>query len=293
MEWLQRILNHLKEPSAQTHEQLSAGAIKLFTESVKQKNVFGSEKLWLGEFVGSIRAIEERGATHLWLDTVESTLFLLDDTDKIIQSLRTALFVETGPKICNVRKMWESFVHNAIVRNNWDISHWPQRNRWFKLVLSQSWSSKDVGIQNTLNYAKEIANNNVWARDALLEYRVLNLTMTATVDTMFKGVYSTSLPFIIATSGIVLRMYLKTPTPAAILLYQQACAAWPVEIAQLEATMQIVALIDNTPLEVSASIAAHLELGTGYSACLPFYGERIHALINDRILEHVALPELD
>ena len=296
MAWLYNIFDRIKMPSARARAQLDARAVEMLTASVTKTNAGDSDRVWLGEFVGGMRAIETRGATRSWLDTVESMTCLLDDTDKMVQALRTALFIDAEPKVCNVRKMWEDFTRNAIVLNDWDISHWPKRTRWFKLALSHGQSMERVNVQASMDYIQRMAQKHTWARDLLLEHRVLNLTTTNTVDVMFEGPPNTSLPFITALAGIVLRMHSQSPTLLSRQLHKKAQSVWPDDVAQLEATMQMVALLDGDDLKDNAMFAASMELSTGYSAYLPGYGERVHAVIHgciDAQDSDIVLPALD
>lgn len=296
MAWLYNIFDRIRTPSLDARARLDAQAVKMFTESVRKTNASDSDRAWIGQFVGGMRAIEARSVTHLWLETVDSMACLLDDADKMVQELRMAIFVDSDPKVCNVRKIWEDFTRNAIVRNNWNISHWPQRTRWFKLVLSHGQRMERINIQANADYAREMSKIHMWARDLLLEHHVLNLTTTNTVDAMFEGLPNTSLPFVTALAGIVLRMHSQSPTLLSRQLYKRTQTSWPANVAQLETTMHIMALMDGNDLRSSAVFAASMELSTGYSAFLPGYGEHVHAVIHGCIGAQdsdIVLPALD
>ena len=141
-----------------------------------------------------------------------------------------------------------------------------------------------------------MACKNVWARDALLEYRVLHMGASGTLDGMFYGAPNTSVTFITALTGIVLRTYSRSYSAQDKALYQKALLTWPEAIAQINMTLQMQALIEGTSIEQSAHLSKELEISPqGYSTYLVFFGIDIHKLIHNYVGdvdEALVLPEL-
>lgn len=315
MSWFFNIFTRAKASDAPTvraepgsEERMGASpagrAVELFAQCAAKGNA-RSEQVWLKEFVRGMQGIEQSCATRAWLEAVDRQEFCLDATDKGIQGARLALVVDSNkPKIVNVRTLWADFVVVAVVDNEWDMSLWAQRTRWFKIILDYGWKP-DTGKRVTstdkrekaLAYVQRTARQHAWARDLLLEYLVLNPSTAQTMQAMFEGHPSSSLHFVTALAGIALRMQHPSPAPLAVQWHQQAHAAWPEEMTQIEATMQVQAMMEGTTLETTARIAASMEIGNnGYSAFLPFFGESIHAVIQHCVsmrTETVALPALD
>ena len=278
-------------------------AVELFAQCATKGNA-RSEQVWLKKFVRGMQGIEQSCATRAWLEAVDRQEFHLDATDKVIHRAKLGLVVDSKPQVLNVRTLWGDFVVVAVVDNDWDMSLWSQRTRWFKTILNYVWK-QDTGKRVTstqkrekaLAYAQCMARQHAWARDLLLEYLVLNPATAHTMEGMFEGHPSSSVHFVTALAGIALRMQHPHPAPLAVQWHQQAHAVWPEEMTQIEATMQVQAMMEGTTLETTARIAASMEIGNnGYSAFLPFFGESIHAVIQHCVsmrTETVALPALD
>lgn len=297
MPWFDNVLQRIKAPFTPDPAALDAHAVTLFAQSAKASGHDTQEFVWITNFIGRMRDVQARNAEGAWLRAVDNHGFLLDATDKIVHSLKTALIVDSKPSVVNARKVWTEFVGNAIVQHTWDISRWKNRKQWFDSILGRGWHDAKEGNQAKLDYASRMAGQHLWARDELLAYRALNIRATDDLDIMFSGASTTSLSFITALSTIVLRMNQKAPTVAVARLHRQAHAAWPMEMVQLEATMQAQAIVDGTTVQNTASLARSMELGDkGYSAYFVIFGQGIHSLIQTHFLnpiDQVELPALD
>lgn len=302
MPWLDNVLQRIKAPFTPDPVVLDAHAVALFSQAARAPGHDAHEQTWIGQFLSRMRDVQARKAEKTWLYAVEGNDFLLDATDAVIGSLRTALVVDMveplgKPRVLNARLLWSQFVCDAIVEQQWDISRWRNKNRWFSVVLLQAWDSGNEKRLAYQDYIENMGTWHLWARDALLEHRALYIRSTDTLDAMFAGPSTTSLSFVTALATICLRMHQGAPTVGLSRLHRQAHASWPAEMAQLEATMRAQAMMDGTRLEDTARIAKSMELGEkGYSAYFSVFGESVHALIGHhlgRSLDVLELPLLD
>lgn len=259
-----------------------------------------AEQIWIGSFLTSMNKLKTANAVELWLRMVDNNNFPLAVVDRTMQSLRTAIAVDSRPRVINVRTEWEKFVCKAVAEHQWDFTDWPDRIRWLRAIVKFGWDNKDDNPmlgQQLLQYVEWLSKKHLWARDCFLEQRILFLPVAKTSGSMFQGEASTSLPFATAMAGIILRTYMPRPSPEAMALYEQAKVAWPHELAQLESTLQIHAAMDNTTLHATASLAHSMESGPmGYSPYLALYGEQVYPILpryTNRVPDTIELPVLD
>lgn len=261
-------------------------AIEAFKKSAVEQydpNVRPAEQMWLNHFFRDMKGLETANATKLWLRMIDNNDFPLTKVDKTIQSLRTAIFVDARPRVVNVRARWEEHTCRAIVDNQWDITAWPERIRWLRAVIKMCRPNKDDTPEPTdhiIAYLENLAKKHVWARDCFLEQHILYMQVSKTHPAMFHGQASTSLAFATALIGIVLRTHTRFRLPLSLSLYEQAKSAWPAELAQLEATLQIYASMENTTLWNIASLMESMEIGpTWYSPYLVLCGETVYPIL--------------
>ena len=265
-----------------------------------------NESRWLNAVLAGLREVQKCQAQRGWLMAVDQGSFPLQSLQHKLRSVRLGLVADiqwgsasgtVEAKMNNVRVTWSKFVAETLASQEWNIAHWPDRTDWFRALLSHAWPDGEPANAALLHYAQTMANREEWARDLLLEFRVLHLKSSETLDVMFQGEFGNSLPFITAVAGISLRMHYKAPTVAAARLHRQALAAWPQEMATLEASLHVQAMLENQTVAEHASLAYAMETSTqGRSAYLPLYGQSIHALARDGLAMNapdLKLPALD
>jgi hypothetical protein len=297
MPWKNKLTQRIKAILTLDHAALDANAVALFSQAARIPDEGAPGNTWIKNFISCMNNVQSYSAKKAWLDAVESTVFSLDAADKAIQSLKTAVMVDARPKIINVRTLWTAFVSDAVVDYKWDISKWPDRTRWFYVIVNRAWGLQGKDAEHYKRYAEDLAEKNLWARDDLLEYCVLNFRSAQTVDTLFMGQATTSLAFVTAMSTIVLRMHQGIPTVEAAHLHQRAYNAWPDEMAQIEATIQAHTTLEGSCIEDTARKAQSMELGgKGYSAYYIIFGKDIHAYVNQgfrRAYDTIMLPAFE
>lgn len=302
MPWLDNIFHRIKAPFTPDPAVLDTHAVNLFDQAARAPGHDVQEQAWISSFLSRMHAVQERKAERTWLHAVENHDFLLLATDRRIESLKTALVVDISgpvgkPVVLNVRTLWVQFVRQTVVNHAWDISLWPQRERWLNAILTYAWDAENPHQDKYQAYLEKLATWHIWARDAALEYRALHARGSETLEAMFAGPSNMSVPFITALVTVALRMHQKAPTVAMSRLHRRACTAWPVEMAQIEATMQAYAMMEGTSVAEVASLAKSMEVGEkGYSAYFPFYAKSIHAIVHEHLgqpLDVLELPLLD
>lgn len=310
MAWFETFLERVKTPffKGEGHgfqgrtSVLAHAAVSTFAQAANAPLAIDNESSWLNAVLGGLRQVQKCQAQVVWLRAVENGSFPLQSLEHKLRSVRLGLVAEVNwgsasgevdAKMNNVRVTWSKFVAETLAVQEWSIAHWPDRAHWFRSLLSHAWSDGEPANTALLHYAQKVAKQEEWARDLLLEFRVLHLKSSETLDAMFQGPFGQSLPFITAVAAIALRMHQKAPTAAAARLHRQAFAAWPEEMAKLEASLDVQAMLENKTVAEHAGLAHAMETSTqGYSAYLPFYGENIHALARDGLAMRTPPMEL-
>ena len=314
MAWLDTLFERVKAPFSkgeghgfqQGTSARASAAVATFAQAACAPLTHDNESLWLNGVLAGLRQVQTCQAQALWLQAVEQGTFPLQSMQHTFGRVRLGLVPEINwgsasgtvdAKMNNVRVTWSTFVAETLAAQEWSIAHWPDRTHWFRALLSHVWPDGKPVNATLLHYAQTMAKKEEWARDLLLEFRVLHLKSSETLDAMFQGPFGKSLPFITAVAGISLRMHQKAPTVAAAHLHRQALAAWPQEMARLEASLDVQALLENKTVAEHAHLAYAMEMSTqGYSPYLPVYGESIHALARDGLAmatPALALPALE